>query len=129
MLGRDGYNLTCNVFGSENLNSTITYQWTKNNSTHTHVQVGTDSSTLSFPSLRLSDAGEYTCQVNVSSSYLNKDVTALDFHSIATQSELFSYIYSYVHDLVMHDCDWYYAVPNVSNVILSVPSLKEPVSL
>ena len=61
--------LTCNVSGDEDLNLTITYQWTKNNGTQTHV--GTNSNTLSFFFLRLSDAGQYTCQVNVTSPYLH----------------------------------------------------------
>ena len=54
----------CSVSGAGS--STISYQWTKNNAT-TQTQVGNDSNTLSFPSLRLSDAGRYTCQVTVGS--------------------------------------------------------------
>ena len=34
------YSLTCGVTGAENLNSSITYQWTKNNGTQTQVPNG-----------------------------------------------------------------------------------------
>ena len=59
--------LVCSVsgVGSSNL-ATISYQWTKNNDTaQTHV--GNNTDTLAFPSLRLSDAGQYTCRVTVGS--------------------------------------------------------------
>ena len=79
MLGQSGYSLTCDVTGDENLNPTITYQWTRNNGTMT--QVGTNSNTLSFSSLSLSDAGRYTCSVTVSSPYLNSNVMALSSSS------------------------------------------------
>ena len=58
--------LSCTVTGLTNSNPTITYQWMKNNGTH-QIQVGNNSNKLSFPSLRLSDAGQYTCQVTVDS--------------------------------------------------------------
>ena len=34
-----------------------------------------NSSILYFPSLKLSDAGEYMCQVNISSALLGSDLT------------------------------------------------------
>ena len=58
--------LSCTATGLTTSNPTITYQWMKNNGTH-QIQVGNNSHTLSFPSLRLSDAGQYTCQVTVDS--------------------------------------------------------------
>ena len=80
-LGQSGYSLTCDVTGAENLNSSITYQWTKDNGTQTQIQVGGDPRVLSFSPLRLSDAGQYTCQVTVSSPY--QDVTFLsEFSSV-----------------------------------------------
>ena len=64
------YNLTCSVQGAKNLDSSITYQWIKNDI------IRQNSSTLSFSPLRLSDAGVYTCRVTVSSDYLDNDLTA-----------------------------------------------------
>ena len=65
------YSMTCDISGNENLVHTLTYQWTKNNGTSTHV--GTNSSNLSFSSLVLSDNGDYTCITTVSSSSLRED--------------------------------------------------------
>ena len=62
------YVFTCRLFGAENLNPSITYQWTKDNGTQ--IQVGTNSSILSFFLLRLSDAGGYSCQGTVTSNYI-----------------------------------------------------------
>ena len=78
------YSLTCTVTGAENLSPSITYQWTKNNGAQT--QIGADR-VLSFSSLRLSDAGQYTCQATVSSSYLNNDITIMDTHDVRLQSK------------------------------------------
>ena len=80
MLGQSGYSLTCDVTGDENLSSTRTYQWTRDNG-NTQTQVGTNSNSLSFSSLSLSDAGRYTCSVTVSSPYLNTSVMALSSSS------------------------------------------------
>ena len=84
MLGQNGYSLTCGVNGAENLNSSITYQWTKNNA---QIQVGGDPKVLSFSPLRLSDAGQYTCQATVSSHYLNNDITVMNSQDLTPQSE------------------------------------------
>ena len=69
------YTLTCNIHGIEGLNLTLAYLWTKNNNTHTSQVVEANSSTLSFSSLRLSHAGDYTCEVVVNSHLLTSDVT------------------------------------------------------
>ena len=79
MLGQSSYSLTCNVAVDASLNS-ITYQWTKNNGTQT--QVGTDR-VLSFSPLRLSDAGQYTCQAIV----IPCSITIMDTQDITLQSE------------------------------------------
>jgi hypothetical protein len=78
--GGQDFSLKCTISGEEALNSILTYQWTKNNSTG-QLQVGSNTSTLSFPSLRLSDAGKYSCQVRVSSRYLRDalNVTSAPF--------------------------------------------------
>ena len=49
------YQLTCNVFGAENLNPTIIYRWTKISDSG-QTQLGTNSSILSFTPLQLTDA-------------------------------------------------------------------------
>ena len=68
--------LKCDVTGAEALSSssTVTYQWLKNNSTQTRL--GINSNSLIFTSLKLSDAGWYTCQVLISSPFLYNVVNA-----------------------------------------------------
>ena len=86
MLGQN-YTLTCRVFATGNLCPHITYQWTKNNGTL--VQLETETSTLSFSPLRLSDAGQYACQAAISIYYQNNDIIALvmDSQDIRLTSE------------------------------------------
>ena len=84
MLGQNGYSLTCGAVGVGNLNPSITYQWTKSNGTQTQLQAG---AILSFSPLRLSDAGQYTCQATVSSPYLNNNITRMDSQNVTLQSE------------------------------------------
>ena len=83
------HQLTCSVSGADNLNPTTTYRWTKNSGSG-QTQVGTNSSTLSFTLLRLSDAASYVCEVTISSSYLTGDITAMnvDPQDVRIQSEL-----------------------------------------
>ena len=78
------YSLTCNataVTGTDSGNLSIAYQWTKNNGTQT--QVGADR-VLSFSPLRLSDAGQYTCQATIISPC---NITKMDTQDFAFQSE------------------------------------------
>ena len=88
MLGQNGYSLTCTVSGTNCLNPSMTYQWTKNNGSQTQIQVGANK-VLSFLPLRLSDGGRYTCQATVSSPYLNENIimTSSNSHEIMLQSE------------------------------------------
>ena len=74
MVGQTCYTLTCVISGADNLNPTITYQWTRNNGS-TQTPVGTNSDTLTLSPLRLSHASDYTCSVTVSSYLLNGIVT------------------------------------------------------
>ena len=85
------YTLTCSVSRVENFNPIIAYQWTKNNGTE--IQVGTNSNTLSFSPLRLTDVGRYTCEVTISSLFLNSDITmpSSDSRTLALQSECVSF--------------------------------------
>ena len=87
LLGQNSYSIICGINGTENLNSTITYQWIKNNGTQTQIQVGADPKVLSFSPLSLSDAGRYTCQATVSSPYLNNDIIRTDSQDVTLQSE------------------------------------------
>ena len=84
MLGQSSYSLTCVVMATGTVYPSITYsyQWTKDNGNQT-IQVGTDR-VLSFSPLRLSDAGQYTCQATVNPCNLTK----MDIQNVTLQSEL-----------------------------------------
>ena len=49
---------------------------------------------LSFSPLRLSDAGRYTCKVNVTAA--SETFTAYQNHSVITQSKLIAYMHTLV---------------------------------
>ena len=89
MVGQTSNTLTCDVSGADNLNPTITYQWTRNDGS-TQTPVGTDSNTLTLSPLRLSNAGDYTCTATVSSTLLNNDIinSTINSQSVMIQSEL-----------------------------------------
>ena len=79
------YLLNCNVtVVDSSLNPTMTYQWTKDNGTQT--QVGTNSNTLSFASLKLSDAGRYKCEVTITSVFLGENLNVSNFKDATIQS-------------------------------------------
>ena len=83
--------LTCMVDGlNGNLNASVTYQWSKANKILT--QIRTLSPDLSFAPLRLSDAGNYTCQVLVDSNHLNRSINVATFKLVYVESESFNYI-------------------------------------
>ena len=85
------YDIICGVHGAENLNSTITYQWTRNNET------GNDnnSRSLSLTPVRISDAGtSYFCSATIVSNYLTGHTigTVLSPRSkLIIKSELINY--------------------------------------
>ena len=80
----ESYSLTCTVTGADRLNPTIAYQWFKDN---TVVSGGTQS-TLSFSSLSLSDAGQYRCDVTVSSTLLSRSIAEMsNTHDLTLQSK------------------------------------------
>lgn len=85
LLGETSYLLTCKVLTGDNLCPTISYRWTKNNGTT--KQLGTTSNTLSFPPLRISDSGLYTCYAIISSHVLSRSVTVDGSHNVIIQSE------------------------------------------
>ena len=91
MLGQNDYTLSCRVYVNNNFCSpSITYRWIKTNDINTTIQLETKSSVLSFysNSLRLSDAGLYTCYATISSLFLNSDITVTASHKVKIQSEL-----------------------------------------
>ena len=95
MLGQKSYMLTCRVYVSNNFcNPSITYQWIKSN--ETIMQLETETSILSFYSLRLTDAGLYACYATISSPSLSSDITVTDSHEVKIQSEFNSCVYSYM---------------------------------
>ena len=66
------YTLTCTLSGVEDTLRDFTYQWRKNGG----IINGHAEQTLSFSSLTLSDAGQYSCMVTVNAVYsANKDVS------------------------------------------------------
>ena len=79
------FELSCGVLGAENLNPSIIYRWTKNNGSQ--IQAGTDTSTLSFTTIQLPDAANYSCIADVSSDYLTGSITAVASHSVIVQSK------------------------------------------
>jgi hypothetical protein len=88
MLEQNNYTLTCRVFVTNHFCSpSITYRWIKNNDAAA-IQLGTEPDILPFYSLRLSDAGVYTCYATVSSPSLSSDISATASHEVKIQSEL-----------------------------------------
>ena len=80
MVGQTGNSLTCDVSGADNLNPTII--WIRNGSTQTDIG---DSRTVSLSPLRLSDAGDYSC--NVTSTLLSSPVAASNSQRVIIQSK------------------------------------------
>ena len=70
--GQTGFSLSCDITGTENLNTpTFTYQWRRNG----RVISAQQGSTLSLSPLTALNAGEYDCSVSVSSTSLSSTVT------------------------------------------------------
>ena len=93
MVGQPGTSLSCDVSGAaDSLNPMITYQWTRNGDV---VQDGS-LSTLILSSLRLSQAGVYTCRATVSSILLNNDIQKLagNTRTVTIESELTNPMYT-----------------------------------
>lgn len=79
----DGHNLTtgsnvsltCTVDGTTQLKPELNFEWVHSNGFDQFETVRTNSNRLNFPLLKLSDAGEYMCTVNISSSLLNANLS------------------------------------------------------
>ena len=87
------FSLNCNVDGAINLRPQLSYEWIHFDGMD-YMTVGTNSSRLTFPSLKLSDAGEYMCTVNISSSLLNSDLTKMSMlpHPVRVYSKYWAWL-------------------------------------
>ena len=88
VVGQSGYSLICEVFGADSLSPIITYVWTKSNGTDFEMQIGNNSTTLTLHPLRHSDAGLYTCHVDINSNYLNGAIFFNTSWNVSIQSKL-----------------------------------------
>jgi len=82
------YSLSCSVSGADSLNPTsTTYRW-YNESSNPRSQVGINSSTYTLNPLRPYHAGQYTCEVMITSPYLNDALSQSMMQDITVQSKL-----------------------------------------
>jgi len=86
MVGQS-YSLICSVSGANSLSPTSTYRW-YNESSNPRSQVGT-ASTYTLNPLQPYHAGQYTCEVTVTSPYLNGDLSQSVMQDITVQSKLY----------------------------------------
>ena len=114
----EDYGLFCGILaGAENLNSIITYQWTRNGDSY---QVETGSSTPSFNPVRLSDVANYSCLIIIASSYLTANIVTMTSLVVTIQSKLYksSWIVNFIK---LHA--WIHVVPTPSHVSLTSSKL------
>ena len=82
-IGRQ-FSLSCLIFGHENLaNISVQYQWLRSG-----TALDDNSNILTLLSLKLSDAGCYTCRVTVNSIYLLDQLVSNGSYKLALRSEL-----------------------------------------
>ena len=115
--GQTGTTLTCSVTGADNLNPTISYQWTKDD------EANDGSETLTLSPLRLSHAGVYTCSVSVGSTFLNNTIQASANNNeiVIIESELYSLLWLAL--IVLNPCACIYtpfcAVTNPQSITVT----------
>ncbi len=80
------FTLTCSLTGGDSLSPTVSYQWRRGES------LLTNSPTLHFDSLYLSDAGQYNCVVTLSSSQLDQEHSITGTYNIEFTSEFTMYV-------------------------------------
>ena len=81
------FTLTYSISGAENHNITTTYHW-KKDGTLLSDQIGPN---LSFSPLRLSDVGQYTCDVTINNSIMkHSDVKDIVLTSISNYYIIYS---------------------------------------
>ncbi len=81
------FTLTCSLTGGDSLSPTVSYQWRRGES------LLTNSPILHFDSLYLSDVGQYSCVVILSSSLLDQEYTVTGTYNIEFISK---YVYKCV---------------------------------
>ncbi len=91
------FSLTCSLTGGASLQPTLSYQWTREGGS-----LMTSTATLNFDTLYLSDAGQYSCQVILTSSQLEGQHTVAAHYSIHFTSKCNLYIYVYVMFPIQH---------------------------
>lgn len=67
------YSIDCQVHGTDSLNSSINYQWCKDE-VLINTTAGRENRYI-FNSLKLSDVGSYSCKITVESPYLNSPIS------------------------------------------------------
>ncbi len=77
------FSLTCSLSGGASLQPTLFYQWTREGGS-----LMTSTATLNFDTLYLSDAGQYSCQVILTSSQLEGEHTVAAHYTIEFRSKL-----------------------------------------
>ena len=94
--------ITHHILGADNLNSTLTYKWTKNNGSKI-LFIPTTSNTLAFSPVNVSDAGNCNCEFTISSRYLVEsrvvvnDSRHLQVKGKTLKSQCNPFIHSFVH--------------------------------
>ena len=84
------FSITCAVFGLhlDSVEPVFTYQWTNHSDDSVTISSFEDRSTISFASLKLSNAGQYTCIVNVSSEhFIDGHVIAMKAYNLSIKSK------------------------------------------
>ena len=76
------FSLTCSLTGGASLQPTLSYQWTREGGS-----LMTSTATLNFDTLYLSDAGQYSCQVILTSSQLEGEHTVAAHYTIEFMSK------------------------------------------
>ena len=76
------FSLICMIDNITEIRPEFTFEWMHSNVIDSMSVINqTNSSELHFSSLKLSDAGEYMCQVNIISSFLSSDLTLMSILS------------------------------------------------
>ena len=73
----DNHTILCNVSGSTIIQQHINYKWWHFNGTNSKEIEGRDSNTLTLSPLKLTNAGEYTCEVEIDSTEVSSSAKFL----------------------------------------------------
>ncbi len=76
------FSLTCSLSGGASLQPTLSYQWMREGGS-----LMTSTATLNFDTLYLSDAGQYSCQVILTSSQLEGEHTVAAHYTVEFMSK------------------------------------------